>query len=99
VEDLSPYDRATVNLWTRSYAELSRQADFGHVMEAALHAVLAGLRRYSGPQALFTAYETEAAADFALIRSLMQSPLPDEMLWKMRDAAFHLRWVELTDSV
>jgi hypothetical protein len=99
LENLSPYDRATVNLWARSYAELSRRSDYGHVMEAALHAVLAGLRRYSGPQTLFAAYEPEVAADFALIRSLMQSPLPDEMLWKVRDAAFHLRWVELTDSV
>lgn len=93
--DLSPYDRATVNLWARSHAELRRHADHAHLTEAAVHAVLAGLRRYSEPSALFHAYEADAAADLALIRSVVTGRLSDEALWRMRDAAFHLRWLEL----
>jgi len=98
LEHLSPYDRATVNLWARSYAELSRDPTHGPLIEAAVHAVLAGLRQYHQPPSLFAAYETNAAADFALIRSLVQDRLSDEMLWRVRDAAFHLRWVEFTGS-
>jgi len=98
VEHLSPYDRATVNLWARSYAELSRHPTHGPLIEAAVHAVLAGLRQYRQPPSLFAAYESNAIADFALIRSLVPSRLADEMLWRVRDAAFHLRWVESTGS-
>jgi len=98
LEHLSPYDRATVNLWARSYAELSRHPTHGPLIEAAVHAVLAGLRQYHQPPSLFAAYETNAAADFALIRSLLPCLLADEMLWKVRDAAFHLRWIESTGS-
>lgn len=98
LEHLSQYDRATVNLWARSYAELSRDPTHGPLIEAAVHAVLAGLRRYHQPPSLFAAYETNAAADFALIRSLLPGLLSDEMLWRVRDAAFHLRWIEFTGS-
>ncbi len=98
VEHLSPYDRATVNLWARSYAELSRHPTHGSLIEAAVHAVLAGLRQYHQPPSLFAAYDANAAADFALIRSLVPSRLADEMLWRVRDAAFHLRWIEFTGS-
>jgi hypothetical protein len=95
LEDLSPYDRATVQLWARSYANLSRHPDHRHVMDAAVHAVLAGLRQYKQPARLFTAYEVGAAADLALIRSLVVGERPDVLLWTVRDAAFHLRWIEL----
>jgi len=98
LEHLSPYDRATANLWARSYAELSRHPTHGPLIEAAVHAVLAGLRQYHQSPSLFAAYETNAAADFALIRSLLRGRPSDEMLWRMRDAAFHLRWIELTGS-
>ncbi len=101
LEHLSPYDRATVNLWVRSYAELSRDPTHGPLIEAAVHAVhavLAGLRQYHQPPSLFAAYETNSAADFALIRSLLPGRLADEMLWRVRDAAFHLRWIEFTGS-
>ena len=97
VEDLSPYDRATVGLWLRSYGELTRQPRYGALVEAAVHAVLVGLRRHAEARALFTAYETEAAGDFALIRSLLPEERSEELLWMVRDAAFHLRWVELTN--
>jgi len=98
LEHLSPYDRATVNLWARSYAELSRHPTHGPLIEAAVHAILAGLRQYHQPPSLFAAYETNVAADFALIRSLLPGLLADEMLWRVRDAAFHLRWIEFTSS-
>jgi len=98
LEHLSPYDRATVNLWARSYAELSRHPTHGPLIEVTVHAVLAGLRQYHQPPSLFAAYETNAAADFALIRSLVPGRLADEMLWRVRDAAFHLCWVEFTGS-
>lgn len=64
-------------------------------MEAAVHAILARLRRHIRPTALFAAYESGAAADFALIRSLVESNLSDDVLWMVRDASFHLRWAEL----
>ncbi len=69
-----------------------------HLIEAAVHAVLAGLRQYHQPPSLFTAYEMEAAVDVALIRSLVPSQISDELLWTGRDAAFHLCWVELMES-
>ncbi len=97
MDDLSPYDRATVNLWARSTEELWRHTDSGHLIEAAVHAVLAGLRRYTQPPALFHAYEDQAA-DLALIRSVVEAPLTDELLWRVRDTAFHLRWLELISS-
>ncbi|PZS10743.1 MAG: hypothetical protein DLM70_00295 [Chloroflexi bacterium] len=98
MDDLGPYDRATVNLWARSYAELSRHTDHGHLFEAAVHAVLVGLRQYHQRASLFAGYETEAAVDLALIRNLLPSQISDEMLWRTRDAAFHLRWVEVAGS-
>jgi hypothetical protein len=98
VEDLSPYDRATVQLWARSYASLSRHPDHRYLMDAAVHAVLAGLRVYEQSASLFTIYEAGAAADLALIRSLVVGEHPDELLWTVRDAAFHLRWIELVGT-
>jgi hypothetical protein len=94
VDDLSPYDRTTVELWRRSYEELTGHA--GHLPEAAMHAVLTGLRRHTDPAALFAAYEAEATADFTLMASLVPGDLSTELLWTVRDAAFYLRWKELT---
>ncbi|MGE3795879.1 MAG: hypothetical protein AB7I38_18405 [Dehalococcoidia bacterium] len=95
VGDLSRYDRATVALWARSYAALSRRTDRRHLAEAAAHALLPRLREYTAPAALLARYETDAAADFALIGSLLPGSPSDEQLWQARDAAFHLRWREL----
>lgn len=98
LENLSPYDRSTVNLWSRSYRELINQPGFGHFIEAAVHAVLTGLRQHRDPASLFSSYDAGAAADFALIRSLLPDESSEELCWKVRDAAFYLRWVELTGS-
>jgi hypothetical protein len=98
VDELSPYDRATVSLWQRSYTELTEQPEHRQLAEAGMHAVLAGLRRWSDPRGLFAAYEADTAADFALVRSLLPPGIPDGMVWRVREAAFYLRWLELTDS-
>jgi DNA-binding transcriptional LysR family regulator len=107
LERLSRYDRATVGLWARSHAELDRQrggdpgpsgqACQAWLLEAAVHAVLAGLGGCREPAALFARYEADAAADFALIGSLVAGPAGD-LPWRVRDAAFHLRWRELTGA-
>lgn len=98
MEDLSPYNRSTVNLWSRSYREIINHLHYGHFVDAALHAVLTGLRQYPDPASLFSVYDAGAAADFALIDSLLPDERSDELRWKVRDAAFHLRWGELTGS-
>jgi len=97
LEELNRYDRATVALWARSHTELFGQPDRDALAEVAVHAVLAGLRsRCTKPAALFACYEAAAAADFALIGSLLPGSYGSELLWRVRDAAFHLRWLELT---
>jgi hypothetical protein len=98
VEDLSPYDRATLGLWRRSYTLLTEQPEDRQLVEAAMHAVLAGLRRWSRPAELFTAYEEGTAADFALARSVLPADASEELLWRVREAAFYLRYLELTPS-
>ena len=98
MDELSPYDRATVGLWRRSYTELTEQPEHRQLAEAGMHAVLARLRRWRDPHALFAAYEADTAADFALVRSLLPSDISEEMVWRVREAAFYLRWLELTDS-
>ena len=96
MEDLTPYDRATVNLWSRSYQEVMEQSELGPLIDAAVHGVLAGLRPSGDAQSLFATYEVNAAADSALIWSLVPKGISEELVWKVRDAAFHLRWLELT---
>ncbi len=97
LNDLSPYDRVTVSLWARSQKLLSRQPEGRCLSEAASHAVLVGLRDCQSPTELFARYASDVAPEFALIGSLLpslESPT-DETLWRVRDAAFHVRWQEL----
>lgn len=96
VEDLSPHDRATLGLWTRSYQQVLQGATRVWATEAAAHAILARLRQISDQWQLFARYEIDAPADFALIRSVLPEAVPEETLWRVRDAAFYLRWRELT---
>ena len=96
VEDLSPYDRATVGLWTRSHREVFQGSGNAWETEAAAHAVLSRLRTCRERRQLLDRYETDAVADFALIRSVLTQEPPQETLWLLRDAGFHLRWLELT---
>jgi hypothetical protein len=95
MEHLSRYDRVTVGLWARSHAELGRPAGQTCLVEAAVHALLARLRRCAESDALFARYEADAAADFALIGSLVAGTPSDALLWRVREAAYHLRWCEL----
>ena len=95
MERLNRYDRATVALWTRSHAEMGRRSADGLLAEVAVHALLSGLRRHAEPSDLFDCYEADAAADFALMRSLLTNGPGSELLWRVRDAAFYLRWLEL----
>ena len=96
MEPLNRYDRATVALWTKSYVELMQWTDQNHLIEAATHALLAGLRSSTFQRALLVRYESDAPADFALIGSLLPDGPSDELLWRVRDSAFYLRWHELT---
>jgi hypothetical protein len=98
VEDLSPYDRATLGLWRRSYTLLTGQLEDRQLVEAAMHAVLARLRCWSLPAELFIAYEEGTAADFTLARSVLPADASEELLWRVREAAFYLRYLELAPS-
>ncbi len=97
MERLNRYDRATVALWSRSHAEMGRRAD-GPLAEVAVHALLAGLRRCARPLDLFASYESDAAADFILIGSLLPHGSGSDLLWRVRESAFYLRWLELTQG-
>jgi hypothetical protein len=97
MDELSPYDRATVNLWRRNYLALTEQPEHRQLAEAAMHAVLAGLRRWQDSHTLFAAYDSDTAADFTLVRSLLSPGIREEMLWRVREAAFYLRWLEITE--
>jgi len=92
------YHRATVALWARSHADLARQAGCAPLAEAAIHAVLSRLRCCADPSALFACYEADTGADLALVASLVLGDRAAELLWRVRDAAYYLRWRELTDD-
>jgi len=66
--------------------------------QAAAHAVLPDLRRCATLTDLLARYEA-SAGDLALIHSLVpDAPAPDPVndpAWRVRDAAFYLRWQEL----
>ena len=104
VDDLTPGQRVTISLWRRSHRELPHHPAGRGLAEAAAHAVLARLRQTCPTtEALWRHYEEGNAADFALIASLVPSP-PDartptereQPFWTIREAAFWLRWQELT---
>ena len=98
MEELSSYDRATIALWARSHRELAHEAARTWTIEAATHALLARLRAYADQRQLLTRYQGEAANDFALIRSVLPEEPSEEVTWRLRDAAFHLRWLELSGN-
>ena len=69
--------------------------------QAAAHAVLPDLRRCATLADLLVRYEA-SAGDLALIHSLVpDAPAPDPVndpAWRVRDAAFYLRWQELSGA-
>ena len=94
---LKPYDRATVGLWLRNHTQLTNEIGCNVMVGAATHAVLAGLRCHPTPTSLLAAYGSAAAADLALIGSLLPDALA-EPCWRVRDSSFYLRWLELADD-
>ena len=50
------------------------------------------------PEEIFACYEADTGADLALIASLVLGDPAAELLWRVRDAAYYLRWRELTDD-
>jgi hypothetical protein len=96
VKSLSRYDQATHALWSRGHAALRAGPTPDEPMaQAAVHAMLAGLRTCHDGPTLFRRYELHAAADFALVGSLLPGSIETEQRWELRDAAFYLRWQEL----
>jgi hypothetical protein len=97
IVELNRYDRATVALWARGQTELADCQHQNYLAGIAVHAVLAKLRQWAQREALFTIYERDPAADFTLIESLVgRADDPrSELLWRIRDAAFFLRWQEI----
>ena len=106
---LGRYDRATVAIWERSHAELMASTGddepLACVRQAAVHALLARLRRCTDRSTIFDRYAADAGADFALIDSLIPPlPTPDVQddrrnvvrRLRVQEAAFYLRWLELT---
>jgi hypothetical protein len=47
---------------------------------------------------LFPCYEADTGADLALIASLVLGDPAAGLPWRVRDAAYYLRWRELTDD-
>ena len=94
---LSPYEEATVALWRGAAAKLAPPEGRGALALAAVHAVLAGLRRQRDGAALLAAYDAapENDADFALIGSLLPEAPSNPLYFQVREAAFYLRWREL----
>jgi hypothetical protein len=95
MDGLSRYDRATVGLWRRGPGLVASAPVEPVLRDAAVHAVLAGLRRWDSPRGLLTAYADSPRADFALVASLVGCPERSELARWLRDAAFHERWREL----
>ncbi len=98
---LLPGQRATLGLWRRGRRDLARGAGaegLGCLPEAAVHALLALLRPCATPTALFDWYDSSEQddADFALVGSLVPGDVTSPLWWQVRDAAYELRWRELT---
>ena len=92
---LNPYDQATVSMWGRGYAGAVARYGRHPLVEAAISAVIAGLRRQHEARSLFLAYEQDAEADYQLISSLLPEEPTEHLLIQVRDAAFHVRWLQL----
>ena len=98
MDPLSSPGQGTAARWARCYQALPFQTGTRWSLDSAVHALLARLRRCLSASDLFHAYETEAAGDFSLIGSLLEHYPRPELLWCVRDAAYYLRWLELTGT-
>lgn len=106
MDELTPGRRVYLSLWRGSYRSLARHPSGRVVAEAAAHALLARLRESCPTTATLWRHHDEGiVADFELIASLIPPP-PDAQtiteeeraFYSVREAAFWLRWRELTDG-
>ena len=95
MEPLNLYHRATVGMWERSYVAVVGRWGRAPLAEAAVLAVLCRLRREPDLDGLFARYRTDVMSDCVLISSLEPADGSVDALGQLRDAAFHLRWLEL----
>ena len=93
--ELNRYDRATVGMWGQGYAAVVARYGVNALVDAAIAAVVAGLRRRPDARSLFQAYEDDADPDYQLIDSLLPDGPGEAVLVHVRDAAFHIRWLQL----
>lgn len=96
--ELNRYDQATVSLWGRGYAHVFGQLGLRPFAEAAMHAVLASLRR-KDIRELLRCYDDDTAADVELVRSVMPDAIDEQTLHDVRDAAFFTRWLQINGEV
>jgi hypothetical protein len=94
--ELNRYDQGTVNLWGKGYAHVFGQSSWRALAEAAMHAVLTGLRRKADTAELFRCYDADTSDEIELVRSVMPEGTDEQTLHDIRDAAFWLRWLQLT---
>jgi hypothetical protein len=95
MESSNFYERATIQLWTRSEAAVMRYWGRAPLAEAAVHALLCRLRACASVPDLSHRYDLEVPADLALVASLAPDGVDDQLLGQLRDAGFYLRWREL----
>jgi hypothetical protein len=96
MDGLPTFDRATVALWSRGYAELQRESPRVVLAEVAVQALLARLRPRTRLTTLFAAYAADTTPDLVLLGSLLIGDRAARFLRAARDAAYYLRWLELT---
>jgi len=93
--ELNRYDRATVGMWGQGYAAVVARYGANPFVDAAIAAVVGRLRQYTEAKSLFPAYEDSADAEYQLIASVLPEQPGENVLVQVRDAAFHVRWLQL----
>ena len=93
--ELNRYDRATVGMWGQGYAAVVARYGANPFVDAAIAAVVGGLRTRTEAKTLFLAYEDDADPDYQLIASVLPEQPGENVLVQVRDAAFHVRWLQL----
>ena len=61
--------------------------------------MLSGIRRKHDIAELFHCYDADTAAEVELVKSIMPDGTDERTLHDVRDAAFWIRWLQLTDRI
>ena len=93
--DLNRYDQTTVAMWGRAYAAVIARYGVHPLVDAAVAAVLCRLRRCDTAPSLLAAYEAGSTEDHVLVASILPDAPGELVLDQVRDAAFHIRWLQL----